>query len=74
MKTFITFDGATIAYHDEGEGSLLSFCTAMALMALGNSGISSGFSPYLKKDKRFSSKHLGELRRYRILLAMDAAG
>lgn len=45
---------------------LLSFCTAMALMALGNLGTSSGL------DKRFSSRHLVGLRRYRILLSMDA--
>jgi len=58
----------------KAKAPLLSFCTAMALMALGNLGISSVFSPYLKKDKRFSSKHLGELRRYLILLSVDAAG
>ena len=38
MKTFKTFDGATIAYHDEGEGSPVILLHGYGVDGLGQIG------------------------------------
>ena len=38
LKTFITFDGATIAYHDEGEGSPVILLHGYGVDGLGQFG------------------------------------
>ena len=49
MKTFITFDGATIAYHDEGEGSPVILLHGYGVDGLGQFGNFERILPLLQK-------------------------
>ena len=49
MKTFITFDGATIAYHDEGEGSPVILLHGYGVDGLGQFGNFERILPLLEK-------------------------
>jgi pimeloyl-ACP methyl ester carboxylesterase len=56
VKTFASFDGATIAYHDEGEGFPVILLHGYGVDALGQFGSFERILPSLKKDKSFLSK------------------
>ena len=49
MKTFITFDGATIAYHDEGQGSPVILLHGYGVDGLGQFGNFERILPLLEK-------------------------
>ena len=73
MKTFTSFDGIQIAYHDEGEGPdrLLSSCMEGMSMGSASSESSSAFCPFTKNCKRCSEKCLAEHFRFPILHSKD---
>ena len=49
LKTFKTFDGATIAYHDEGEGSPVILLHGYGVDGLGQFGNFERILPILEK-------------------------
>src|SRR6516164_10969206 len=49
LKTFVTFDGATIAYHDEGEGSPVILSHGYGVDGLGQFGNLERILPLLEK-------------------------
>ena len=73
MQTFITFDGPTIAYHDEGEGSPVILLHGYGVDGLGQFGNFERILLLLEKRQTLFIEAFGELRRYLILRSMDAA-
>ena len=49
MRTFITFDGATIAYHDQGHGSPVILLHGYGVDGLGQFGDLERILPILEK-------------------------
>ena len=60
LKTFVTFDGATIAYHDEGEGSPVILSHGYGVDGLGQFGNLERILPLLEKRQTLFIETLGD--------------
>ena len=59
MKSFLSFDGARIAYHDEGQGPAVVLLHGYGLDALGNYGPFEHSRPTMEKNLALFRQEFG---------------